>query len=90
VFACIVLDVFARKAVGWAIDRKADTSLVKSALDMAARTKEIAKGSILHADHGPQGQFTAWAFTTNVATYGILLSMGTVGQCFDNAMIEAF
>ena len=87
-FACIVLDVFARKAVGWAIDRKADTSLVNSALDMAARTREIAKGLILPADHGPQ--FTAWAFTTNVATYGILLSMGTVGQCFDNAMIEAF
>ena len=88
VFTCVVLDVFARKAVGWAIDRKADTSLVNSALDMAARTREIAKGLILHADHGPQ--FTAWAFTTNVAAYGIRLSLGTVGDCYDNAMIEAF
>ena len=35
-------------------------------------------------------QFTAWAFTTNVAAYGIRLSLGTVGDCFDNAMIEAF
>ena len=36
------------------------------------------------------GQFTAWAFTTNVAAYGIRLSLGTVGDCYDNAMIEAF
>lgn len=90
VFACVVLNVFARKAVGWAIDRKADTSLVNSALDMAAQTRTITKGLILHADHGPQGQFTSWAFTTNITAYGIRLSLGTMGDCFDNAMIESF
>ena len=36
------------------------------------------------------GQFTSWAFTSNVRNYGLKLSLGTVGDCYDNAMIEAF
>ncbi len=46
------------------------------ALEIAVRTREIAKEWIQHADHGPQ--FTAWARTTNLAAYGIRLSRGTV------------
>lgn len=87
-FACVVLDVFARKAVGSAIDRKVLTSLVNSALDMAVQTRTISKGFILHADNG--AQFTSRTVTTNVAAYGIRLSLAAVGDCFDNAMIEAF
>ena len=41
VYACVVLDVFARKAVGWATDRRPDTALVNSALNMAARSRDI-------------------------------------------------
>ena len=36
------------------------------------------------------GQFTSWAFTSNVRNYGLKLSLGTVGDCYDNAMIESF
>jgi transposase InsO family protein len=35
-------------------------------------------------------QFTSWAFTNNVDTYGLRLSLGTVGDCYDNAMTESF
>jgi len=88
VYACVVLDVFSRKAVGWSIDRRPETSLVNSALHMAWSTRKPSSGAVLHADHG--SQFTAWAFNSNVNKYGLRLSYGTVGDCYDNAMIEAF
>jgi len=85
-----VLDVFSRLAVGWAIDSRAEKSLVDSALDMAANSRKTTRSTIIHADHGSQGQFTAWELTENIAAYKIKLSMGTVGDRYDNAMIEAF
>jgi len=81
VYACVVLDAYSRKAVGWAISRRADTTLVNSAIDMAARSRTITPKTIIHTDHGPQ--FTAWAFTTNLRAYGLRLSMGTIGDCYD-------
>ncbi len=88
VFCCVVLDAFARKAVGWSIDRTADAALVNSALNMAASSRPTTKETIIHADHG--AQFTSWAFTSNVRNYGLKLSLGTIGDCHDNAMIESF
>lgn len=87
-FACGVLDVFARKSFGWAIDRKADASLANLALHMAAQTRTITKGLILHMDHGLK--FTSWVFTTNVTTYDIRLSLESMGDSYENAIIEAF
>jgi len=81
VYICVVLDAYSRKAVGWSISRRADTTLVNSAIDMAARSRTITPETIVHVDHGPQ--FTAWAFNTNLRAYGLQLSMGTVGDCYD-------
>jgi len=88
VFCCVVLDAYSRKAVGWSIDRIADAGLVNSALSMAAQSRPTTLDTIIHADHG--AQFTSWAFTSNVRNYGLKLSLGSVGDCFDNAMIESF
>lgn len=88
VFCCVVLDAYSRKAVGWSIDRIADAALVNSALHMAAAARQTSRNTIIHADHG--AQFTSWAFTTNVRNYGLKLSLGTIGDCYDNAMIESF
>ena len=87
-YACVVLDVFSRKAVGWAVDRRPETSLVNSALFMAHSCRQPGTGGIIHADHGTQ--FTSWAFTSNVDKYGLRLSLGAVGDCYDDAMIESF
>lgn len=87
-YARAALDVFSRKAVGWAIDRRAETSLVNSTLSMAHSIRQPVAGGIMHADHGTQ--FTARAFTSKVAKNGLRLSYGTIGDCYDNAMIEAF
>jgi hypothetical protein len=57
VYTCVVLDAYSRKAVGWAISRRADTTLVNSAIDMAARSRTITPATIIHTDHGPQGGF---------------------------------
>jgi len=70
-----------RKAVGWYIDRVADAALLNSALNMAARTRSTTHNTIIHADHG--APFTSWAFTSNVRDYGLKLSLGTVGDCYD-------
>ena len=88
VYACVVLDVFSRKAVGWAVDRRPETSLVNSALFMAHSTRRPAVGGIIHADHGPQ--FTAWAFTQRVEQFGLRLSLGTIGDCYDNVNRPGF
>ena len=88
VYCCVVLDAHSRKAVGWSISRIADAALVNSALNMAAATRKTSRNTVIHADHG--AQFTSWAFTTNVRNLGLKLSLGTIGDCYDNAMIESF
>jgi putative transposase len=85
---CVVLDAYSRRAVGWAISRKADTTLVNSAIDMAAQSRTITSSTIVHTDHRPQ--FTAWAFTTNLHACGLQLCIGIAGDCYDNALIESF
>jgi len=84
----MLLDADSRKAMGWAIRRRADTTLEISAINMAARSGTITPEKIVHADHGPQ--FTEWAFTTNLRAYGLQLSRRTVGDCLNNALIESF
>lgn len=57
VYCCCVLDMYSRRVVGWAIDRHADTYLVKAAITMAAERRANAPGAILHSDHGSQGEY---------------------------------
>ena len=86
-FCCVVLDLFSRRAVGWSIGRRCDTELVNDALSMAAQER-VTVSTVIHSDHG--SQFTSWAFTENVRRLGLLSSMGTVGDCYDNAPMESF
>ena len=88
VYCCVVLDLFSRKAVGWAIDRRCEAVLVNDALSMAAGTRITTASTVIHSDHG--SQFTSWAFSENVRRLGLLGSMGTVGDCYDNAPVESF
>jgi putative transposase len=83
-----VLDLYSRKVVGWAIDRRCDTALVNDALAKASASRPTSPSTVVHSDHGPQ--FTAWAFTENVRRLGLVISMGTVGDCYDNAPRESF
>ena len=88
VYCCCVLDTCSRRIVGWSIDSAQDTTLVVNALDMAIKQRRVKKGSIVHADHGVQ--FTSWSFTERIRDAGLMPSFGSVGEAFDNAMMESF
>ena len=86
-YCAVVLDVFSRRVVGWAIDSRPHATLATNALAMAIENRQ-PQGSIVHSDHGTQ--FTSWAFTQRAPDAGLAVSMGSIGDCFDNAVIESF
>lgn len=88
VYCAVVLDVFSRRVVGWAIDSSPTASLATNALAMAIEQRTPPGGAVIHSDQGTQ--FTSWAFTERALASGLVPSIGSVGDCFDNAMIESF
>lgn len=87
-YCAVVLDTFSRRVVGWSIDSSQTSTLVTSALGMAIQNRAPDAGTVIHSDHGVQ--FNSWAFTRRAQESGLLASMGSVGDCFDNAVIESF
>ena len=87
IYCAVVLDVFSRRVVGWSIDSRPQAALATNALAMAIQNRE-PHGSTIHSDHGTQ--FTSWAFTQRAKDAGLAVSMGSIGDCFDNAVIESF
>lgn len=87
-YCCVVLDVFSRRVVGWSIDSSPTAGLVTNALGMAISSRNPDPGTLIHSDQGTQ--FTSWAFTHRAKASGLVSSMGSIGDCFDNAMIESF
>jgi putative transposase len=86
-FLAVVLDVFSRRIVGWAMARHLRTELVLDALDMAIHQRKPT--AVIH--HSDQGcQYTSIAFGKRCNEAGVQPSMGSVGDCFDNAMCESF
>lgn len=89
VYCAAVMDAYSRLIIGWSINSHMRTELVTDALGMAIiRRKPANDSTILHSDHG--SQYTSWAFGQRLRTAGLLASMGTVGDCYDNAMMESF
>ena len=88
VYCAVVLDAFSRRVVGWSISHNPTAALTCNALGMAIEQRDATRGTVIHSDHGTQ--FTAWTFTDRAHKSGLLPSMGSVGDCYDNAMIEAF
>ena len=87
VYLAMVLDVFSRKVVGWAMAHHLRTELVLAALNMAIgqrRPKEV----VHHSDKG--SQYTSLAFGKRCRQMGVLTSTGSAGDCYDNAMAESF
>ena len=88
IYCCVVLDAYSRQVVGWSIDASPTAALVTNALGMAIDSRRPAPGTLIHSDHGVQ--FASWAFTDRAKASGLVPSMGSVGDCYDNSMIEAF
>ena len=83
-----VQDLFSRLIVGWSMADHLRSELVVSALEMALARRRPDRGLIHHSDQGCQ--FTAVLFTKRCAKAGIEVSMGSVGDCYDNAVCETF
>lgn len=86
-------DAFSRRIIGWSIADHMRTELVCDALGMAILRRHAGGGAntvdtILHSDHGTQ--FTSWAFGQRLRDAGLLPSMGTIGDCYHNSMMEPF
>ena len=88
VYCAVVLDAWSRRVIGWSIDGSPSTALVTNALGMAIDQRRPTNSTVIHSDQGTQ--FTSWAFTRRAVDSGLLPSMGSVGDCFDNAVMEAF
>ena len=90
IYCAVVLDVHSRRVVGWSIDASQTAALATNALGMAIinRAPQPGAGTVIHSDHGVQ--FTSWAFTRRAQESGLVPSMGSVGDCYDNAVIESF
>jgi putative transposase len=86
-YLAMVLDVFSRKIVGWAMDTNLKTELILEALEMAV-TQRQPSGVIHHSDRGCQ--YTSYAFGKRCREAGVMPSMGSVGDAYDNAMAESF
>ena len=86
-YLSVVLDAFSRRVVGWAMAGHLRTGLVLAALDMAVGQRD-ASGVVHHSDHG--SQYTSLAFGARCREAGVRPSLGSVGDCFDNAMCESF
>src|SRR5437867_3774241 len=86
-FLAVVLDVFSRRIVGWAMANHLRTELIVGALDMALERRR-PEDVIHHSDQGCQ--YTSIEFGARCHEAGVRPSMGSVRDCFDNAMCESF
>jgi transposase InsO family protein len=88
VYCAVVLDACSRRVVGWSIDAAPTAALVTNALGMAIDGRRPAGPTVIHSDQGTQ--YASWAFTRRAQEAGLLPSMGAVGACYDNALMESF
>jgi putative transposase len=89
VYLAVVLDAFSRRVVGWSIADHIRSELVVDAVQMAVWRRRPPEGqTIAHSDHG--AQYTSWAFGRRLRAAGLLGSMGTIGDAYDNSVAESF
>ena len=87
-YLAVVLDVWSRRIVGWAMAPRMPAELVGDALRMAISTRQPKGPVIHHSDRG--SQYTSLAFGERCREAGVVQSMGSVGDAYDNAMCESF
>ena len=87
-YLAIVMDLFSRHIVGWHISKRMTTDLVCKAMMMAYNLRQPPKGLVFHSDRG--SQYTSKRYRKLLDNYGIRASMGDVGACWDNAVVERF
>jgi transposase InsO family protein len=88
VYLAVIIDLFSRKVVGWAMDSHMETSLCISALEEAMAERGAHQGTMHHSDRG--SQYASIAYRTELLDYGFVQSMSRKANCWDNAVSESF
>lgn len=84
----VVLDLYSRRVIGWAMSAKSDQQLAVAALGMALQRRHPAPGLIHHTDQGCQ--YAAAVYREILTAQGLVPSMSRRGNCYDNAVAESF
>ena len=87
-YLAVILDLFSRRVVGWAMDHRIDRRLVLGALDMALMVREPTEDLLHHSDRG--SQYASEDYRKRLKAAGIACSMSRKGDCWDNAVVESF
>lgn len=87
-YLAAVMDMFARRIVGWSMSERIDSSLVVAALDMAVRQRCPGQGLLHHSDRGVQ--YACGDYQQRLEDVGIVCSMSRRANCWDNAPMESF
>lgn len=87
-YLAVVIDLFSRMVVGWAMSQRINAQLVIQALNMAILLRKPKEGLIVHSDKG--SQYACCDYREVLAKNGFKQSMGSTGDCFDNAVAESF
>lgn len=87
-FLAVVIDLFSRRVIGWAMGARIDRQLALDALTMAAARRPSAAGTLHHTDQG--SQYASDDYQRALVNLGLLCSMSRRGNCWDNAVVESF
>ena len=87
VYTAFVIDAFARRIVGWRVSRSAHAGFVLDALEQALHERRPVEGSLVH--HSDRGvQYVSIKYTERLVEAGLVPSVGSVGDSYDNALAE--
>lgn len=87
-YLAVVLDLFSRKVIGWAMEPTLSRELALKALRMAIGARQPSAGLVSHTDQG--SQYASGDYRTLQHLYGIICSMSRKGNCWDNSVVESF
>jgi putative transposase len=87
-YLAVLIDLYSRRVVGWAMSERIDQQLVLDALNMALLQRRVRPGLIHHTDQGRQ--YSGAAYLAVLKQHGIIASMSRRGNCYDNAVAESF
>lgn len=87
-YLAVVLDLFSRKVIGWALDTHMREELILEAFTMAVSRRDIQDNVLLHSDRGVQ--YRGHEYQTALKENGVQCSMSRKGNCWDNAVMESF
>jgi transposase InsO family protein len=87
-YLAVVLDLYSRAVVGWAMAERMTRELVIAALTMAVWRRRPGRGLVVHSDRG--SQYASGDYQEALETHGFLCSMSKKGDCYDNAAMESF